>query len=223
MIDIADRLTATYREVRTATETSESAASERSATPRPEEASAGEYGLVLRRRFPHPPETVWQAVTEADRIGRWLAPVTGELRAGGSFHVADQADGTVLECVPPHLFAVTWGGETCVVTVRLAADEAGDTVLELVHTGVPRDGAVRHGPGWDVAIASLERFLAGDTDEDPAGWRSSTEVQTFAQHSVSAWVRATEASGVSTAENLTDAIHDCLRRLAPDLTRPSSA
>ncbi len=222
MIDIADRLTATYREVRATTEAAETSG-DSVVSPSGGDSAAAECGLVLRRRFPYPPGTVWSAVTEADRLGRWLAPVTGELRAGGTFHVAEHADGTVLECVPPHLFAVTWGGDAIVVTVRLAADEAGDTVLELVHTGVPSDGAVRHGPAWDVAIASLERFLAGDTREEPAAWRGSTEVQTFAQHSVSAWVRATEVSGVATAEDLTDAVRDCLRRLAPDLTRPSTA
>lgn len=202
MIDIADRLTATHREVRAA--------------------ETAEFGLVLRRRFPAPPATVWAALTDADRLARWFAPVTGDLRADGTFDVADQVAGTVLECAAPHLFTVTWGGDNVVVTVRMAPDDQGDTVVELVHTGIERDGAVRHGPGWDVAIAGLERFLADDVKPEPAAWRASTEVQTFAQHSVSAWVKATEVSGVATAEELTDAVRDCLRRLAPDLTGPAA-
>ncbi|MEY7971917.1 SRPBCC domain-containing protein [Saccharomonospora xinjiangensis] len=219
MIDIADRLTATYREVRTTTDVG---ALEQTEQPRPG-TDAAEYGLVLRRRFSCPPATAWSAMTEVENLARWLAPVTGETHVGGTFRVADHAEGTVLDCAAPHLFAVTWGGETEVVTVRLAEDEAGDTVVELVHTGVPRDGAVRHGPGWDVAIAGLERFLAGETEPEPGTWRASTSVQTFAQHSVSAWVKATEVSGVATAEELADAAGDCLRRLAPDLTRPATA
>ncbi|WP_197319978.1 SRPBCC domain-containing protein [Saccharomonospora sp. NB11] len=202
MIDIADRLTATHREVR-ATDTDE-------------------FGLVLRRRFPAPPETVWGALTEVDRLTRWFGPVTGDLRPGGTVELAGPGTATVLDCAAPHLFAVTWGSDTVVVTVRLAADDQGDTVLELVHTGVGRDGAVRHGPDWDVAVAALERFLAGDVEPDPAAWRASTEVQTFAQHSASAWVRASEVSGVATADQLVDAVRDCLRRLAPDLTGPSA-
>lgn len=204
MIDIADRLTATYREVRTSDSTDAACA------------------LVIRRRFRCTVDTVWQAVTEPDRIRAWFAPFTGGARVGESFEVEGHATGTVLECVPPHLFTVTWG-DGANVTVRLAPDEHANAVLELVHAGLPTDGAVRQGPMWDVAIASLDRFVTEDTADDLAAWRASAEVQTFAQHSVSAWVTATEASGAATAEDLADAVRACLQRMAPDLMPPAPA
>ncbi|WP_298179241.1 SRPBCC domain-containing protein [Saccharomonospora sp.] len=204
-MDIADRLTATYREVRTSGSS-----------------DTADCALVLRRRFPRPVDTVWRAITEPDLIRAWFAPVTGHLRVGEAFEVEGHAEGTVLECVPPHLFTVTWDDETNVV-VRLASDEQGDTVLELVHTGLPSDGAVRRGPMWDVIVASLDRFVSGDTADDLTTWRASAEVQVFAQHSVSAWVTATEASGVAAADDLADAVRTCLQRVAPDLTPPATA
>lgn len=216
MIDIADRLTATYREVR-ATGRLPTPDADNTDDPAPEEDSGS--GLVLRRRLDHDLDTVWAAVTDADTLGRWLAPVTGALRAGGAFSVAGHADGIVLDCTPPHRLAVTWGAESAVVTVRLAADDGGHAVLELVHTGLPLDGPVRHGPWWDVAILGLELALSGAATDDLTAWRARPDVQTFAQHAVSAWVRATDTAGTATPDELSEAAHDCLSSLAPDLTR----
>jgi len=42
-------------------------------------------GVLLRRSYPAPIEDVWDAMTDPDRIKRWFLPVSGELRAGGSF------------------------------------------------------------------------------------------------------------------------------------------
>lgn len=50
----------------------------------------GEIGLEgdrasvrFERRYAATPADVWSAVTEPDRLARWLGPVEGDLRRGG--------------------------------------------------------------------------------------------------------------------------------------------
>jgi hypothetical protein len=43
------------------------------------------YTMELRRRYDAPVDDVWNAITDPERLGRWLKSVTGDLRLGGSF------------------------------------------------------------------------------------------------------------------------------------------
>ncbi|EHR51394.1 hypothetical protein SacmaDRAFT_3166 [Saccharomonospora marina XMU15] len=207
MIDIADQLSATYREVRAAS-------------------AAGEaVSVLLRRRFPAAVQDIWRAVTEPDELARWFSGVTADLRPGGYFKVEGETDGEILECERPHLLRLSWGDEHNVVEVRLAADEAcgeaggAATIVELVHAADPAVAdCLRSGPAWDVAFLALERHIRAQPMGDPATWRSSQQVQTFCQHSVSAWAKATEAAGAAGEEQLGAAAAAALRRFAPDLT-----
>ena len=47
--------------------------------------------VLLRRAFPAPVEDVWDACTTAERIGRWLMPVSGDLRLGGRYQLQGNA------------------------------------------------------------------------------------------------------------------------------------
>jgi uncharacterized protein YndB with AHSA1/START domain len=89
--DILDQLNLTHREIR----------------DHPVRVGEGR-SLLLRRSYDASIEDVWDACTNPDRIGRWLAPVTGDLRLGGRFEVEGNAAGTVLLCVRPSLLKVTW-------------------------------------------------------------------------------------------------------------------
>jgi uncharacterized protein YndB with AHSA1/START domain len=46
--------------------------------------------VMLRREYPTDPEDVWQALTDPRRVARWFAPVSGDLRQGGTFQVEGQ-------------------------------------------------------------------------------------------------------------------------------------
>ena len=73
--------------------------------------------LVLERRYPHPPELVWRAVTEPAELAHWF-PARVELRlepgAPIRFRMADEGEddphttGEVLEVDPPRRFAFRW-------------------------------------------------------------------------------------------------------------------
>ena len=167
---------------------------------------AGEaYTVELRRRYDAEIEDVWAAVTEPERLRRWLKPVTGDLRLGGTFDVEGMGHGEILRCEPPRLLKVSWlfGPDadewkgTSEVEVRLAAGPTGGTAFELVHAAVvdphyfPTYGPGAGGVGWDLGLLALARLLAGDEIED----EKSPAAREFCRHSAEAWGRAHLAAG----------------------------
>ncbi|MDQ2674263.1 MAG: SRPBCC domain-containing protein, partial [Chloroflexota bacterium] len=91
-------------------------------------------------------QDVWDAITSADRIGRWFLPITGDLRLGGRYELEGNASGTVETCSPPGTtdapeFRVTWefGGGVTWLTVRLHPLAAEETRLELEHVARVED------------------------------------------------------------------------------------
>jgi uncharacterized protein YndB with AHSA1/START domain len=176
--------------------------------------------VTVRREYPAEVADVWDAVTDPQRLARWFAPVTGDLREGGSFQVEGNAAGDVRECAPPTALTVTWGAPTSVVRVRLSATDAG-TVLELEHT-VPAAfagsgaGALYVGPGWDVTLLGLSLWLRGELVEDPATWEASPEVREVSAGSIEAWATAVRASATATDEELDAATGAARAQLTPD-------
>jgi uncharacterized protein YndB with AHSA1/START domain len=207
MIDIDSQLNAIHREV------------ER----QPAAGGAGErVSVLLRRGYDTPIQDVWDAVTQPDRIQRWLMPISGELRVGGTFQLEGNAGGEILTCEPPRLLRVTFGDPNSIVEVRLTSQDGGDTVLELEHT-VPIEmaqsgaGALYVGPGWDGALMGLGLFLGGEAVGDPVAAASSPEAQEFSKRSVHAWAAVVTDSGTATAEQLAAATEVSLAQFAPDL------
>ena len=193
MIDIHSHIGAIHRSV--------------SRTPRED---GGENVTVLARKtYTADLEDTWSALTDPSRIARWLMPVSGDLRVGGSFELDGNPGGDILECDQPRRLRVTYGGETSILEVRLSPDGAGSTTLELEHT-VPIEmaqsgaGALWVGPGWDGALLGLGRHLSGEASERSAD--DSPEALVFGAASVKAWAAAVETSGTATAEQLAEAV-----------------
>ena len=78
----------------------------------------------IARVLDAPPGDVWDAIVDPGRLRRWFAPVSGELRAGGSYQIEGNVDGDIRRCEPPHALGLTWGGAESPVEVRLTADGA---------------------------------------------------------------------------------------------------
>ncbi|MBT0995846.1 SRPBCC family protein [Cellulomonas sp. DKR-3] len=128
--------------------------------------------VVFRRSYPTTAEDLWAAVTEPERVRRWLGPLYGDLRVGGRYElrmgddVADSdqnARGEVLECEPPHRLVVTWvfpSERETRVEVRVRPDGAL-SVLELVHTGLADEAARGYGGGWHACLDQLDDHVAG--------------------------------------------------------------
>jgi hypothetical protein len=154
---------------------------------------------------------VWDACTTAERIGRWLTPVSGDLRLGGKYQLEGNAGGEVLACEPPRRLRVTWifgEGPTSEVELRLAPGDGAETVLELEHTAVvdPRFWA-KYGPGsvgvgWDLALLGLFLYLSTGQDRpaDPAAWATKPDAREFITRSSEAWGTAFRQSGAAETE-----------------------
>ena len=103
-------------------------------------------------------------------------PVSGDLRLGGRYQLQGNAGGEITRCEPPRLLGVTWefGGERSWVEVRLTAEGAERTRLDLEHEAhVPPEFWDQYGPGavgvgWDGALLGLGHHLLGGPAVDPA-------------------------------------------------------
>jgi uncharacterized protein YndB with AHSA1/START domain len=133
--------------------------------------------LRLAGAYPVSAAQVWAALTEPERVGRWLGRLTlpsaallvrPECRSTtGTAGRVDFDDGyadlTVLACDAPHRMELGWafgGGVPTQVLVTLS----GDTTVALEHT-FPADREAAdvavYGCGWQYYLDALGAHLAG--------------------------------------------------------------
>lgn len=176
--------------------------------------------VQMRRHYQAAIDDVWSALTDPERVERWFYPLTGDLQAGGSFQLEGNAGGDILECEPPQLLKVTFGGPTSLVELRLTQDGDDDTVLDLEHT-LPIEmaqsgaGALYVGPGWDGAFMALDLYLKGVVADDPIAAASSPEAIEFSRQSIDSWTAAVESSGTANGDEIAAATEASLAQFAP--------
>lgn len=165
--------------------------------------------VTLERSYDTTPEDLWDAMTDPERLVRWFAPVSGELKLGGRYQIENNAGGVITECEPPHYFSVTWefGGGMSWVELRLTAEGDDRSRLKLSHICPIDDHWKKFGPGavgvgWDLALVGLEFHLsAGDTDRiDENAFSASSEGKTFMADCSEDWRRAAVAAGENPAQ-----------------------
>jgi uncharacterized protein YndB with AHSA1/START domain len=163
--------------------------------------------LTISRVYDTPPEDVWDACTNPERISRWFLPISGDLREGGHYSLEGNASGTIERCEPPQAVDATWeyGGEVTWVELRLTPEAGGRTRFALEHIAHVDDtrwlqfgpGAV--GVGWDGAVLGLTLHLAGGGElpdrEAAAAWQASDEGRRFLSLSSERWGEANIAFG----------------------------
>lgn len=138
--------------------------------------------LTLRRHIKAPPEKVYAAWTEPDRLVKWFGPhetlgdtVTAELdvRVGGSYTASfttedgeyHKVGGTYREVEPGRRLVFTWAWHTTperesLVTLTFSPD--GDGTLFTLHHEQFADEAARdgHEHGWSGTLDKLEQLFA---------------------------------------------------------------
>jgi uncharacterized protein YndB with AHSA1/START domain len=131
--------------------------------------SADGKGIVrLEDRFDTDIEDLWSALTEPDRLARWLGEVHGDLHQGGELQARFFASGwegtcTVEVCEPPRrlmLLTRSEGEPDGVFEVTLIAEE-DHTRLVIEDRGVPLDQIASYGAGDQIHIEDLSAYLAG--------------------------------------------------------------
>ncbi len=131
------------------------------------------WRLRFRRDLAHPPERVWQAITDPSELAAWFPQqVSGEWRVGSQVSFGDDAHGSftgeVLRCEPPRLLEYTWGPD--VLRFELEPSRAGCT-LTLVDTFREQGKAARDAAGWHVCLDSLAAALDGaELDDSRSRW-----------------------------------------------------
>ncbi|MFU8850078.1 SRPBCC family protein [Micromonospora sp. SL1-18] len=125
------------------------------------------WDLVFVRDLRHPPEKVWAALTEPDRLAQWapflasrdlgtpgdatLSTVDGEQRF--------DAPATVLHAERPALLEYTWGDD--LLRWELTPTDAG-TRLTLRHRIGKPDLAPMVAAGWHLCLDVAGHLLDGD-------------------------------------------------------------
>lgn len=125
-----------------------------------------ETGVIrLTDRFATDIDDLWSALTEKDRLSRWLGDFDGTLSLGHSYRYlmhASQADGEdrIVECEPPRRFRVESTDASETVTATLTPD--GDaTVLTIEHRGIAPGMLAGYGAGTQIHFEDLGAYLAG--------------------------------------------------------------
>ena len=127
----------------------------------------GEVLLRFERHYDTPATEVWSALTDPDRLARWLGRWTGD-PASGQVQLTMTEEGappdtvTIDRCEPPFRLEVTMttGDGPWLVTVQLSED-AGHTRLLFTHRLAEPYDASSIGPGWHYYLDRLDAVLAG--------------------------------------------------------------
>lgn len=139
----------------------------------------GRSALRFERRYSHPMERVWRAISDPGEMARWFpSGVEGNRAVGADLTFVDDAQraaardageptradgplfrGTVVSYDPPKVFSFTWGGE--LLRYELTPDGAG-TVLVFTQVLSHQSVAARNGSGWHMCLAELDRVLGSD-------------------------------------------------------------
>ena len=121
------------------------------------------FDLRFERILATDVDDLWSALSEPERLARWMNAFTGDLALGGTWHAllddgSDYAVGTVTACDPPRSFTTTWHAiEEQPTELTIMVDAVPDGArLTLVHVGVQ---SIYYGPGWQTYLEQLDDYL----------------------------------------------------------------
>jgi uncharacterized protein YndB with AHSA1/START domain len=126
-------------------------------------------GIVrIDDRFDTDIADLWSALTDPQRLARWLGEVEGDLRLGGEFRAhffasGWEGTGRVEVCEPPQrLLVLTKDAEEPdegAIEATLTAD--GDQTILVIEEPVPADLLAEYGAGIQVHVEDLAAHIAG--------------------------------------------------------------
>lgn len=152
------------------------------------------------RTFEAEIEEVWDALTSAERIARWFAPISGALKLGGRYQLQGNAGGEITRCDAPTAFDITWecGGNVSWVTVRLESVKAGAR-LTLEHLIGKDEASEEHwrkygpgatGVGWELGFLVLGLHLESGQpvlESETNAWCTTPEGKSFIKQCAGEW------------------------------------
>lgn len=128
----------------------------------------GEAVVVLTRTFHAPIADVWAAVTESDRLSRWIGTWSGDPSSGSvQFQMNSEGDDVlpstfrIEACEPPHHLNGTLG-DAWDLQLHLT-EKDGITTLEFAQVVTDPAQLESVGPGWEYY---LDRLAAAEKGGD---------------------------------------------------------
>jgi uncharacterized protein YndB with AHSA1/START domain len=128
-----------------------------------EQLGTGRWQLRFTRMLRHPPEQVWQAITEPEHLAHWFpTTIEGERAAGARLHFAFPAgqapafDGEMTAYEPPSLIELRWGGDLLGLELRPVEQGTELTLLDVLDE---LGKAARDAAGWHTCLDALEAAL----------------------------------------------------------------
>jgi uncharacterized protein YndB with AHSA1/START domain len=130
----------------------------------------GRQRLEFRRSWPDPVDDVWAALTEPDRMARWIGTYDGERAVGGTgaFTMTheEQAVGEpmrIVECDPPRRLVVEWVQEDSDAwRIDLDLTTEGDrTVLRFLQVFGADADVTDFAMGWHWYLEKFGAEVAG--------------------------------------------------------------
>lgn len=124
-------------------------------------------------------DDLWQACTSPERLARWIAQVSGDLRVGGTIEMTFTSTWTgparIEVCdAPYHLLLTTEPGTEDEAELEAwLTEEDGKTRLVVEERGLDLDKLHFHGAGWQVHLEDLGRALELDDTAHPDGWSAT--------------------------------------------------
>ncbi|MQA32872.1 SRPBCC family protein [Modestobacter roseus] len=131
--------------------------------------------LQFRRSWPDPVEDVWAALTEPDRMARWIGTYDGERSVGGTgtFTMTQEEELVgepmrIVECAPPHRLVVEWlTDEAWRVELDLTRAD-GQTVLLFTQVFPAGTELTDYTLGWHWYLDKLAAEVGGHPA--PGSW-----------------------------------------------------
>ena len=124
-------------------------------------------------------DDLWEACTTPERLARWIAHVSGDLRVGGTvemtFTSSWSGQGRIEACdAPSHLVVASRSdaGEETRIEAWLTT-EGDRTRLVVEERGLPLPELHFHGAGWQTHLEDLGRSLELDGPAHPEGWSAT--------------------------------------------------
>ena len=121
-------------------------------------------------------DDLWEACTNPERLARWMAKVSGDLRVGGSIHAVFTSTwtgpGRIDVCEKPHHLLVTMEPGTsdeAQIEAWLTKD-GSRTRLVVEERGLPLERLYFHGAGWQAHLEDLWRSFGGEAAAGPEPW-----------------------------------------------------
>ena len=131
------------------------------------EKDGNQWTLILVRELRHPPETVWQALTDPAHLRAWapfeadknlgMVGITVKLTTVGA-PTPQVSETIVIQADAPKMLEYKWGGND--IRWKLEAHRGG-TRLTLWHN-IDRRFISMGAAGWHICLDVLERLLAGN-------------------------------------------------------------